>query len=87
MKSEPSWMTEFRLRAYRHYLAKPMPWWANLELLEMEGLVVLSTKDGERCLVSGVLLDKNGIAFIAEVPTVGVPKLSAPGKGRTDAKQ
>lgn len=34
MKSEPSWMTEFRLRAYKLYLSKPMPQWANLELLE-----------------------------------------------------
>ncbi len=32
-KSEPAWMLEFRLRAYRHYRSKPMPTWANTELL------------------------------------------------------
>ncbi|MDP3722736.1 MAG: Fe-S cluster assembly protein SufB [Candidatus Omnitrophota bacterium] len=33
MKGEPKWMLEFRLRGYRHFLAKPMPTWANTELL------------------------------------------------------
>ena len=27
IKSEPQWMLEFRLRAYRHFLERPMPWW------------------------------------------------------------
>jgi Fe-S cluster assembly protein SufB len=27
MKAEPSWMLEFRLRALRHYLERPMPTW------------------------------------------------------------
>ena len=34
MKGEPAWMTKFRLRALDHFLAKPMPAWADLELLE-----------------------------------------------------
>ena len=34
MKGEPAWMTRFRLRALDHFLAKPMPTWADLELLE-----------------------------------------------------
>ena len=34
MKGEPEWMTKFRLRALDHFLAKPMPAWADLELLE-----------------------------------------------------
>ncbi len=36
----------------------------NTDLLKEKGLVVLSTRDGERCLVSGILLDENGVAFI-----------------------
>ncbi|MBI4323055.1 MAG: Fe-S cluster assembly protein SufB, partial [Candidatus Omnitrophica bacterium] len=34
MKSEPAWMTKFRLRSLDHFLAKPLPTWADLELLE-----------------------------------------------------
>ena len=34
MKGEPEWMTKFRLRSLDHFLAKPMPTWADLELLE-----------------------------------------------------
>ena len=34
MKGEPRWMLEFRLRGYRHFLNKPMPTWANTELLD-----------------------------------------------------
>ncbi len=33
MKSEPAWMLEKRLRGYKHFLNKPMPNWANTELL------------------------------------------------------
>jgi len=33
MKGEPAWMLEKRLRAYRAYVSKPMPTWANTELL------------------------------------------------------
>ena len=33
MKEEPQWMLDFRLRGYRHFLGKPMPVWANTELL------------------------------------------------------
>jgi Fe-S cluster assembly protein SufB len=27
MKKEPEWMTEFRLRGYRHFMERPMPQW------------------------------------------------------------
>jgi len=27
-KNEPQWMLDFRLRAYEHFLARPMPMWA-----------------------------------------------------------
>ena len=33
MKSEPAWMTTFRLRSLDHFLRKPMPNWADTELL------------------------------------------------------
>ena len=33
MKSEPAWMLKTRLKAYQHFLAKPMPIWANTDLL------------------------------------------------------
>ena len=33
MKGEPEWMTKFRLRALDYFLKKPLPAWANLELL------------------------------------------------------
>jgi len=34
MKKEPAWMTEFRLRAYRHFVARPMPTWGGHGLLK-----------------------------------------------------
>ncbi|MBA2753115.1 MAG: Fe-S cluster assembly protein SufB, partial [Chloroflexia bacterium] len=27
MKNEPDWMLQFRLKAYEHYLKRPMPDW------------------------------------------------------------
>ncbi len=33
MKSEPAWMLEQRLRGFQHFNRKPMPTWANTELL------------------------------------------------------
>lgn len=32
-KNEPEWMLDFRLKAYEIYLAKPLPTWGNVELL------------------------------------------------------
>ena len=34
LKSEPEWMTEMRLKAYRHFVDRPMPNWGNTEILE-----------------------------------------------------
>ena len=34
-KEEPEWLTEFRLKAYRHWLTMKMPEWAHLELPEI----------------------------------------------------
>ncbi len=33
MKNEPSWMTDFRLKAYKMFVKKPIPKWGNQELL------------------------------------------------------
>jgi len=37
---------------------------ADTSLLEEQGLVVLATHEGDQCLVSGILLDENGVAFV-----------------------
>jgi Fe-S cluster assembly protein SufB len=33
MKKEPEWMTEFRLRGYRHFMERPMPQWGGRGML------------------------------------------------------
>ncbi|MBZ0303027.1 MAG: Fe-S cluster assembly protein SufB, partial [Anaerolineae bacterium] len=33
MKNEPAWMTEIRLKAYEHFVQRPMPNWGDTELL------------------------------------------------------
>lgn len=39
MKGEPEWMLAFRLKAYEHYQARPMPTWgANLSDLDLEDI-------------------------------------------------
>jgi Fe-S cluster assembly protein SufB len=35
-KSEPEWMTEWRLAAYRHWLTMPMPEWAKLNIAPID---------------------------------------------------
>ncbi|HZX76802.1 Fe-S cluster assembly protein SufB, partial [Lysobacter sp.] len=35
-KSEPEWMTEWRLAAYRHFLTMPMPHWAKLNIAPID---------------------------------------------------
>ena len=35
-KNEPEWMTEFRLKAYRHWLTMKMPEWAHLRIPEID---------------------------------------------------
>ena len=29
LKEEPEWMTEIRIKAYRHFVSRPMPDWGN----------------------------------------------------------
>src|SRR3954464_10603570 len=36
MKNEPQWMTEFRLKALDHFLARPMPTWGSPMLAEVD---------------------------------------------------
>ncbi len=39
MKGEPDWMLQFRLRALKHFLARPMPTWgADLSHLDLENI-------------------------------------------------
>ncbi|MDP7002526.1 MAG: Fe-S cluster assembly protein SufB [Candidatus Thalassarchaeaceae archaeon] len=34
LKGEPKWMTDFRVKAYRHFVERPMPNWGNTPMLE-----------------------------------------------------
>ena len=34
LKDEPEWMTEIRVKAYRHFVSRPMPDWGNCNMLE-----------------------------------------------------
>ena len=37
LKQEPEWMTEIRVKAYRHFIERPMPTWGNTEeLMEID---------------------------------------------------
>jgi Fe-S cluster assembly protein SufB len=39
MKNEPKWMLEFRLKAYEHYIARPMPnWGPTLEEIDFDNI-------------------------------------------------
>ena len=35
-KSEPEWLLEFRLKAYRHWLSMPVPAWANVRYPQID---------------------------------------------------
>jgi Fe-S cluster assembly protein SufB len=35
MKNEPEWMLEMRLRAYRHFLSRPMPNWGSPKMYDI----------------------------------------------------
>src|SRR5437764_5768583 len=39
MKSEPAWMRKFRLKALKHFQARPMPWWgADLSKIDFDDI-------------------------------------------------
>ncbi|MFQ5611853.1 MAG: Fe-S cluster assembly protein SufB [Anaerolineae bacterium] len=51
MKSEPQWMTDFRLRAYRHFVKRPMPTWGgNLGQIDFNNIYyyIKPTEDQKR---------------------------------------
>ena len=33
-KKEPSWMTDMRLKAYNHFVHRPLPSWGNTDKLD-----------------------------------------------------
>ena len=38
-KDEPDWMRKFRLKAYRHFVQRPMPWWgADLSAIDFDSI-------------------------------------------------
>jgi Fe-S cluster assembly protein SufB len=38
-KGEPDWMRKFRLKAYRHFVQRPMPWWgADLSAIDFDNI-------------------------------------------------
>jgi Fe-S cluster assembly protein SufB len=39
LKSEPEWMRKYRLKAYRHFAKRPMPWWgADLSDIDFDNI-------------------------------------------------
>jgi len=47
-KGEPEWMRQYRLRAYRAFLAKPMPsWGADLSRLDFEAMTYYAKPEGK----------------------------------------
>jgi len=34
LKNEPQWMTEVRVKAFKHFMKRPMPTWGNMSMLE-----------------------------------------------------
>ena len=34
LKNEPEWMTELRVKAFHHFMKRPMPTWGNMHMLE-----------------------------------------------------
>ena len=34
LKNEPEWMTDMRIKAYRHFVDRPMPTWGNMSMLK-----------------------------------------------------
>ncbi|MDG1540043.1 MAG: Fe-S cluster assembly protein SufB [Candidatus Thalassarchaeaceae archaeon] len=34
LKNEPQWMTEIRVKAFKHFMKRPMPTWGNMSMLE-----------------------------------------------------
>src|SRR5690348_9061895 len=53
-KSEPAWMREFRLKAYEHFVSRPMPTWGSPMLAEVDfDEIRYFVRASERAEVSG----------------------------------
>ena len=49
MKSEPEWMRKFRLKALKHFMARPMPWWgADLSEIDFQNIFYF-IRASEKC--------------------------------------
>lgn len=48
-KEEPDWMLEFRLKAYRHWLTRKMPRWAQLDIpvINYQDISILCSSETE----------------------------------------
>jgi len=96
-KEEPEWLTEWRLKAYRHWLEMPHPHWANVNFppIDFQALSYYSaprsSSDGPRSLdeVDPELLrtyEKLGIPLHEQEVLAGVVKDRAPADGREAAE-
>ncbi len=50
LKNEPEWMTELRVKAYHHFLKRPMPDWGNNEMLngiDFESIIYFLKSSGK----------------------------------------
>ena len=50
LKNEPEWMTELRVKAYHHFLKRPMPEWGNNEMLngiDFESIIYFLKSSGK----------------------------------------
>lgn len=54
-KSEPDWMLEFRLKAYRHWLTLKMPTWAHLEIppIDYNDIIYYAEPKSRKSFVEG----------------------------------
>ena len=43
LKGEPQWMTDIRVKAYHHFMERPMPDWGNCNMLESINSMKLPT--------------------------------------------
>ncbi len=49
LKKEPVWMLEFRLKAYKHFLERPMPrWGADLKEIDFDNIYYYGKPEGEQ---------------------------------------
>ncbi len=50
LKNEPEWMTDIRVKAYHHFLDRPMPEWGNIEMLnsiDFEAIIYFLKSSGK----------------------------------------